>query len=104
MIRIIVSKKEGHFTSLEVKGHANSAPKGEDLVCSAVSAIVIGGLNALNDEKGDYETKIDEGYVSIKALKPVKEHDELVFEIIVKQLERIAQDYPSNARLERKEA
>jgi uncharacterized protein len=104
MIRITVSTKEGRFASLEAKGHANSAPKGEDLVCSAVSAIVLGGLNSLTDPKGTYEVAVKEGYVLLKALKPLSEHDEIALETIVKQLESVARDNGSYAKLERKEA
>ena len=35
MIRAVV-----HGTTLQVQGHANSAPYGQDLVCAAVSALV----------------------------------------------------------------
>ena len=44
--------------SLTVKGHANSAPYGEDLVCAAISAIVVGGLNAYTDDPSIYEAKV----------------------------------------------
>jgi uncharacterized protein YsxB (DUF464 family) len=51
MIKVLITHKtDGSFVSLEAKGHANSAPKGEDLVCAAVSGIVLGGLNSPTDE------------------------------------------------------
>ena len=48
MIKITASRNDGKIVNLTVKGHANSAPKGEDLVCAAVSSILVGGCNALN--------------------------------------------------------
>lgn len=104
MIRIIVLTHNGQFASLEVKGHADSAPKGEDLVCSAVSAIVLGGLNSLTDPEGTYVSDVKEGHVTLKALHSVSQHDAIALETIVKQLESVAKDYSSYAKLERKEA
>ena len=55
MISIVVNYKiPGNNIStivgLEVKGHANSAPHGQDLVCAAVSAVVVGGANAIMEQ------------------------------------------------------
>ncbi len=86
------------FKELEVKGHANSAPHGEDLVCSAVSAVVIGGLNNLANPK-DFQIEIKEGYVSIKALKEIITHDEVVLETIITSLKCIEEDYPSYMKI-----
>ena len=48
MIKITVRyQSTGEFLSLESNDHANSAPHGEDLVCAAVSGIILGGINAL---------------------------------------------------------
>jgi uncharacterized protein len=104
MIKIVVYEHNDHFVSLEMKGHANAAPKGEDLVCSAVSAIILGGLNSLTDGGDHYETSVEEGHVSLKALKPLADHDEIALKTIVTQLESVAVSYPHNAKLERKKA
>jgi uncharacterized protein YsxB (DUF464 family) len=68
MITILLKETDGHFVSLEAKGHANSAPYGADLVCAAVSAVILGGFNALTNAK-TYEAKASEGYASLKAKK-----------------------------------
>ena len=47
MIKIVLTYKDNKIDALEIKGHANSAEYGKDLVCAAVSAISVGGLNAL---------------------------------------------------------
>lgn len=104
MIRIALLTHNGSFASLEVKGHANSAPKGEDLVCSAVSAIVLGGLSALTDGDDAYEVAVEEGHVRLLAKRQPSEHDETVIFTIVTQLESVARDHPSHAKLERKQA
>lgn len=92
--------KKSSLSSLEVAGHANSAPKGEDLVCAGVSAIVLGGLNALDDE---HEIKIEEGHVLLRAIKAPSKHDAVVLETIYRQLKSLAESHPQYVRLERKD-
>ena len=77
---------------IRVTGHANFAKKGNDIVCSAVSAIVIGGLTNLSSEK-NYKISVREGEVSILALNDVNEHDQIVLETIIVQLEKIEESY-----------
>ena len=47
MIKIKYSKINNLIKEIEVSGHANYDEEGKDIVCSAVSACVVGGLNAL---------------------------------------------------------
>ena len=56
---------------ISVSGHADSAPKGKDLVCAAVSAVVVGGANAIKEfEKEDHKSvltiKLKKGYASFQ--------------------------------------
>lgn len=39
---------QGDVHTIQVSGHALFAPKGEDIVCAAVSAVVIGTINAID--------------------------------------------------------
>jgi uncharacterized protein len=103
MIQIKIVTEGGHFSSLEVKGHANSAPYGQDLICAGVSAVTLGGLNALLDGKS-YDIVTKEGYVSLKASKPVSEHDRTVIETMIVQLESLAESHKDYVRLERTNA
>ena len=102
MITITVTtSKDSSFVSLEAKGHANAAPEGEDLVCAAVSAIILGGFNALEGDE-NYEALAHKGYASLKAKQAPSEHDEVVLKTILIQLQSIAKSYPQNVALERK--
>ena len=94
----MIKVKIGHASNnqvnfLEVKGHANSAPHGEDLVCAEVSAVITGGFNNLKNYK-DYELKLDEGYALFKANAPLDAHDETVIETIVCGLNTICEANP----------
>ena len=100
MITILLKEKDGHFVSLEAKGHANSAPYGADLVCAAVSAVILGGFNALEEDA--FLAKADEGYALLQAKKVPSEHDEIVLSTIITQLTSLAESHPESVRLERK--
>ena len=94
MIKIKISHASNHQVSfLEVKGHANSAPHGEDLICAAVSGILGGGFNNLRNVN-DYEIKLDEGYALFKTNSQLDAHDEVVIETIICGLKSIQELYP----------
>ena len=89
MIKIVIKTDESTktITSIEVKGHANSAEYGKDLVCAAVSAIITGGANALTEDIYDIELK--EGYSLIKANKIPGDNDAVVLKTIETQLKTV---------------
>lgn len=92
MIRVRCQRKDGKIYSLSINGHANSAPSGQDLVCAAVSAVVFGGLNALENPKSfEIKTNEKEGNVIVNALECVSNHDYEVLNVIMIQLESIAE-------------
>ncbi|MDO4261576.1 MAG: ribosomal-processing cysteine protease Prp [Eubacteriales bacterium] len=47
MIEIQVEKENGQYKSFHIKGHALYAEAGEDIVCAAVSALVINAINSI---------------------------------------------------------
>lgn len=64
---------------IEVKGHANSAPNGEDLICATVSGLTVTLACALKDAKRqgmvkDLTLDLNEGDAHIKAV-PEKGHE-----------------------------
>ena len=93
MIKVTVIKAEQKIKSIVVKGHSNSAPKGEDLICAGVSSIVIGGANAIAHPEC-FTFKTDEGYFEIVELKTANEHDYNVLETMLIQLKTIEETYP----------
>ena len=92
MIKVKVTKKHGQIIALVVSGHANSGEYGKDLVCAGVSAVVIGGLNSLQ-QKSHCDIEVNDGYVSINAKKLLIEHDAIVLETIVTSLLTIEKNY-----------
>ena len=92
MIKVLINQEGKNFKSLEVKGHANSAQHGEDLICAAVSSIITGGLNNLNNPK-DFNLKLEEGYAYVEAKDSISSHDEVVIETIITSLKTIEESY-----------
>lgn len=90
MIKVKYLKENDQIHFL-VSGHSNSAPKGEDLICAAVSAITIGGLNAL---KGEYKVTIEEGLIDVESKEKISKEDEKTFDVILTQLRTIEEKYP----------
>ena len=92
MIKILIRFEEKEFKSLEVKGHANSAPHGQDLVCAAVSGILTGCTNAIQEE-AKFHLDVDEGYYKLEAIDSLSPHDEAVIDTIIVGLKTIANEY-----------
>jgi uncharacterized protein YsxB (DUF464 family) len=94
MIKVKISHASNDQVNfLEVRGHANQAPHGEDIVCAGVSALLTAGFNNLRNHK-DYELKLDEGYALFKAEAELDAHDEAVIETIICGLNSIRESYP----------
>ena len=79
--------------NLTVKGHADSAPYGKDLVCAAVSSILVGGCNALK-EPNCFAIKLDEGDASVTEISHANEHDYEVLEVMLVQFKSIEETSP----------
>ena len=91
---------DGGYCRLAVTGHAGAAPKGEDLVCAAVSALVQTFAGWVEDqgEKRTLEAdvRVEEGRAVIAANAGIWQMERLIdcFEIICFGLERLARQHP----------
>ena len=104
MIKITILYNENKFASLEVKGHANSAEYGQDIVCSAVSALIFGGLsNILNEENYEHYDDEKKGYFQLECISKNSDHDKVVIETVIAGIRKIQKEYPKNVRLEERE-
>lgn len=48
MITVSVAREDQRIRRITIEGHANAGPYGSDIVCSAVSAVSFGVLNAVH--------------------------------------------------------
>ena len=95
MIKITIKyQNTGEFISLVSQGHANSAPYGQDLVCAAASGVLLGGINALTGKNFSLKASEDKGSIELCNIGKMSEHDNIVIETIVSQLQAIERDNP----------
>lgn len=69
MIRVHEAVRDDQIILLEVTGHAESAESGKDLVCSAVSAVMFGLCNALDEMKTGCAITVDENCIRIETVR-----------------------------------
>ncbi len=66
------------MTHLEVTGHSGSAEKGKDLICAAVSGIMFGLLNALDELTDVKKLSAKDNLIQIDVDKPSDKSDLLL--------------------------
>ncbi|MFS0872734.1 ribosomal-processing cysteine protease Prp [Paenibacillus xylanilyticus] len=88
-----------------IKGHANYAKRGEDIVCAGVSAVTVGTVNSIETLTGvEMDAKMKNGFLS--ASLPMLERDEtwpqvqLLLESMVLMLTDIAESYGKYIKIE----
>ena len=66
MITITVKKRNHDYVDFRSKGHAGYAEAGQDIVCAAVSALIINTVNSLETfTEEDFQASEQDGFVSI---------------------------------------
>ncbi len=98
MIKISVYKNCDKITNITIEGHANYAPKGEDIVCAGISAISIGSINAIEElTKIKPEVGQDEGYLTINYRDD--ELTQIIAKTTLSQLKTVANEYPKKVKI-----
>lgn len=98
MISVNVSFIGKKISELIVSGHANYDKYGQDLVCAGVSAIMFGGLNALESEISFIEIINQENKLGV-IVNQGNDKIEIILETILTQLKTIAESYPKNIKI-----
>ncbi|MFF2755046.1 ribosomal-processing cysteine protease Prp [Psychrobacillus sp. NPDC058041] len=101
MIKVTVTKDQsGLIHSFEMKGHANFAGYGKDLVCAGASAVSFGAVNAiiaLTEITPIIKQNGDGGYLYVEVpsiSNPEKAaHMQLILEAMIVSLQTIEQEY-----------
>ena len=95
MINITVKKRNGSYLDFLARAHAGYAEEGQDIVCAAVSALIITTVNSLDaftEEK--IEVGEDDGYVSIHfKTNPNTERGKLLMDSLILGLTEIEHSY-----------
>jgi uncharacterized protein YsxB (DUF464 family) len=89
MIKVRILRMNQRIVGFIVKGHANYDEYGKDIVCAGVSAISVGGLNALASLKDkNIELKMSDGHILIRNASS-NEEAQIILNTIIIQLQTV---------------
>ncbi len=66
MIKVSYQSDQECYSYLKVEGHAEFADEGQDLICAAVSSIIYGLMNALDEYEEEVEIHDNEDDIEIR--------------------------------------
>lgn len=104
MIKVTLKKNSrGLVTGFEVKGHASFAPRGEDIVCAAVSALTQTAVISLEKiADTDPEVEVADGYLSCRLPERgdvEKKEVSVILNSMILGLEETARSYPGYLKI-----
>ena len=104
MIKISINEQpSGRINSFEMKGHADFAEHGKDLVCAGASAVSFGAVNAVIALTGitpQIQQGTDGGYLKVVFPETEKDDDvQLIVKAMIVSLQTIEQDYGQHIKL-----
>ncbi len=100
MTTVSIKKEQNQIVEITIKGHANYEEYGKDIVCAAISSIVITSVNAIlriDDNAISYEEKKDT--IKIKVLKHI-EIVNILIENMLAELNDLTKKYNKNIKIE----
>lgn len=99
MITVKIEKENGYYKSVSVLGHAMYGDYGKDIVCSAVSSIVITTVNAiLSLDKESISYMVSKKGLNIKILKQKRVTNVLIHNMI-RMLKELEKKYQENIKI-----
>ncbi len=94
MVEITVFVNNNKCIGIESKGHAGYAAHGNDIVCAAVSVLMINTLNSIETfTEDDFEGGQDDGYLEFRLAQPVSDRAQLLLDSLVLGLQEIQKNY-----------
>ncbi|MEG0177849.1 MAG: ribosomal-processing cysteine protease Prp [Anaerorhabdus sp.] len=103
MIKINIQTSDEKILRLDIEGHAEYKPHGEDLVCAGVSSIAIGLLNACDQLSDDCECSMNDNHISIVVNNIDNERTQIILQTGVIQLKTIHESYSAYIKLSKQE-
>ena len=96
MIKITVYQNDKHeYAGFRTKGHAGFAPAGEDIVCAAVSVLVINTINAietLTADEASVASEEESGEINFRFHRTPSKEAALLFSAMVLGLKNMTED------------
>lgn len=104
MIKVTVYKTAGHeYAGFGISGHAGYAELGHDIICAAVSALVINTLNSIErftDDKTDSAADEASGTIEFRFLERPSHDAALLLDSMILGLEEIEDSSESEAYID----
>ena len=92
----IIKTRNGEYKGFNCIGHSGYAERGEDIVCAAISVLVINTINSLDKlagEKIKLVTNEDEGLIDCRFEEQINEKSKLLLDSMVLGLREIKKQY-----------
>ena len=101
MIRVRIERDStGRIQGFEAKGHAGAGPRGNDIVCAAVSVLTDSVFLGLDRHlKREMEWDADSGDISVRLKEAPDELTEAILATLVLGLTEIQKIYPDKLRI-----
>ena len=92
----IIKTRNGEYKGFNCIGHSGYADAGEDIVCAAISVLVINTINSLEvlaDEKVQLVTNETEGLIDCRLIDTNNEKSQLLLASMILGLQEIKKQY-----------
>ena len=99
MIQIKVQCSSDQINKIDLKGHAGYDEIGKDLVCAAVSSIMFGLLNALDEMSNENVKMSVDSKISIEALN-ADSKTQIILNTGLVQLRTVEESYPDFIKIQ----
>lgn len=97
MIDVSIYKNaENLITGVKLSGHAQYSKRGTDVVCAAVSVLVINTINSIEhftSDKFSYEQDENKGFIEFHVISELSNNTSLLLNSLVLGLNEIAEQY-----------
>ncbi|MGN0472599.1 MAG: ribosomal-processing cysteine protease Prp [Lachnospiraceae bacterium] len=94
MIAVTVLRDGDRISGFESSGHAGFADSGKDIVCAAVSILIINTVNSMEEFTGQvFGTESEDGHIYCTLAKPYDQDAQLLLNAMVFGLQNIRQEY-----------
>ncbi len=106
MIDIRIEKNKDSYRRLTLDGHAGFADYGNDIVCAAVSMLVINTVNSIErftDDGMRLDSNEEKGFIDCSFPQGLSHDGSLLMDSAALGLAAIADQYPDNVSIEFKE-
>ena len=92
----IIKTRDGEYKGFNCIGHSGYADAGEDIVCAAISVLVINTINSLDvlaDEELKVVTDEDAGLIDCRFTKSINDKSRLLLDSMILGLREIRKQY-----------